>query len=60
MRATCSTAGSLIATGATSGGVAVGSHAVKLRTRGEQPSASVSSLPRLDLSEMIWQLALPR
>jgi hypothetical protein len=35
MLAACSTAGSLIATRATSAGVPIGLHAVKLRTRGD-------------------------
>ena len=60
MREACSTAGSLIATGATSAGVRIGLHAVKLRTRGEQPIGILvmSSVSRS--WEIIWQLAPTR
>jgi len=60
MRAACSTAGSLIATGATSSGVRIGWRAGKLRTRGEQPIGILVMSSRCRSWELIGQLAPSR
>ena len=60
MREACSPAGSLIATAATSAGVRIGLHAVKLRTRGEQPIGILVMSSRCRSWELIGQLAPSR
>ena len=60
MRAACSTAGSLIATGATSSGVRIGLHAIKLRSHGEQPIGIVIMSSMSRSWELIGQLAPSR
>jgi hypothetical protein len=65
MRAACSTAELFIAIGATSAGVPIGCTPLSYARVVSSPSASLScfprvALPRLDLKEMIWQLAPTR